>query len=182
MKATSTSSPKTAVMAKIGRPTNLIAYETFRNLEAAKSGARAPVRFLRPRVIIYGLLLAAVSLLMLYGLVSRDTLTLSVLRDRNPLFVTLSDGSVRNGYTLKIINREREARTIRISSAGLEPAILSIMGRKTLDVIVPADDLRSVRFFIAGPPPQDGNAALTLRITDPKDGRTAQAKTSFRGP
>ena len=170
------------VMAKIGRPPNLIAYETFRNLEATKTGSRAPVRIFRPRIIVYGVLLAAVSLLMLYGLASRETLTLSVLRDRNPLYVTLSDGSVRNGYTLKVINRAREARTMRIGSQGLAGVALTVLGRKGLEVSVPADDIRSVRLFVAGPAPQSGNAPLTLTVSDTKDGRTAQAVTSFRGP
>ena len=140
------------------------------------------MRIFRPRIIVYGVLLAAVSLLMLYGLASRETLTLSVLRDRNPLYVTLSDGSVRNGYTLKVINRAREARTMRIGSQGLAGVALTVLGRKGLEVSVPADDIRSVRLFVAGPAPQSGNAPLTLTVSDTKDGRTAQAVTSFRGP
>ncbi|MDD9907970.1 MAG: cytochrome c oxidase accessory protein CcoG [Rhodospirillaceae bacterium] len=171
-----------AVMAKIGRPPNLIAYETFRNLEATKAGSHAPIRFLRPRIIVYGLLLALVTGLTLYGLFSRETLSLSVLRDRNPLYVTLSDGSVRNGYTLKLINREREARIFRISSEGLAGAKLSVMGQQDLIVVVPADDIRSVRFFIAAAPPEGGNATMSLIVTDSKDGRSARAETSFRGP
>ena len=35
----------------------------------------------------------------------RATLDINVLHDRNPLFVTLSDGSIRNGYTVKILNK-----------------------------------------------------------------------------
>ena len=170
------------VMTKIGRPPNLISYETYRNLEAAKRGERAPVRFLRPRIIAYGVLLCAVSALMLYGLFSRETLSLSVLRDRNPLFVMLSDGSVRNGYTLKIINREREARIFRVEMAGVEGGKLSLMGGVMRDVEVPADDLRSVRLFVLGPAPSDGKQDLTITVTDPVDGRRATDQTTFRGP
>lgn len=85
------------IMKKVGRPPNLIAYDTFRNLEAAKTGGRAPVRLLRPRTIFYGVLILALTAVMGLTMTSRETLTLNVLRDRNPLFVTLSDGRVQIG-------------------------------------------------------------------------------------
>jgi cytochrome c oxidase accessory protein FixG len=171
-----------SVMEKIGRPKNLIAYETFRNLEARKTGVRAPVRFFRPRIIVYGVLLGALSLLMLYGLFSRETLTLSILRDRNPLYVTLSDGSVRNGYTLKVINREREPRSFRIEAPGVSGVKLNVMGRTTPVVDVPADAVGSVRVFVSGPVPDEGKKDLSISVTDTADGRTAVSETTFRGP
>ncbi len=171
-----------AVMAKIGRPPNLIGYETFRNLEASKAGDYAPVRFFRPRVIVYGVLIGALSLLMVYALLSRDTLTLSILRDRNPLFVTLSDGTVRNGYTLKIINRAHETRSFRVSITGVSSSKLAIVGEREAIVQVSADDIRSAKVFVSGPPPADGKQSMTITVTDMKDQRTVGEATTFRGP
>ncbi|NKB56860.1 MAG: cytochrome c oxidase accessory protein CcoG [Alphaproteobacteria bacterium] len=170
------------VMAKIGRPPNLIGYETFRNLEAANSGRYAPVRFFRPRVIVYSVLIAALALLMVYALFTRDTLSLSILRDRNPLYVTLSDGSVRNGYTLKIINRKHEPRFFRIDASGMAGSKLVVMGLREPEIDVSADDIRSVKVFISGPSPAGGKQALTIAVTDTQDGRTASEATTFRGP
>jgi len=171
-----------AVMAKVGRPPNLIAYETFRNLEARKSGGHAPVRFFRPRIVVYAVLLGIVSLLMLYALFSRDTLTLNILRDRNPLYVTLSDGSVRNGYTLKIINRAHEIRRFRIEHAGVANAQLTVFGRKKAEIEVPADDILSAKVYVSGPAPAGGKQGLTISVTDTADNRTARDATTFRGP
>jgi cytochrome c oxidase accessory protein FixG len=170
-----------AVMSKIGRPPNLIGYETFRNLEAAKTGGHAPVRFFRPRVIVYSVMIVALSMLMVYALFTRDTLSLNILRDRNPLYVTLSDGSVRNGYTLKIINREREARPFRVEITGLSNARLAITGLREPEFEVPADDIRSVKVFVSGPSPAGGKQDLTISITDLVDGRTVREATTFRG-
>ena len=54
---------------------------------------------------------------MLMALLLRPDLDVNVLRDRNPLYVKLSDGGVRNGYTVKLLNklyaRERSASALR---------------------------------------------------------------------
>ncbi|MFC7607252.1 FixG Ig-like domain-containing protein [Teichococcus aestuarii] len=69
--------------------------------------ARQPVRFSRPRTWMYAGVLGAVALVMLGAFLLRDTATLTVLRDRAPLYVRLSDGALRNAYTLKLANRRR---------------------------------------------------------------------------
>ena len=67
---------------------------------------------------------------MLIGLSARAAVDVNVLHDRNPLFVTLSDGSIRNGYTVKILNKSREPQVYELSIAGLEGATLSVVGEE----------------------------------------------------
>lgn len=55
--------------------------------------------------MFYAVVLAAVGLVMLAALIRREPVDLNVLRDRNPVFVRLSNGDIRNAYTLKIMNR-----------------------------------------------------------------------------
>ena len=76
------------------------------------------IRWVRPRTIVYVVLLALVGLAMLISLSLRATVDINVLHDRNPLFVTLSDGSIRNGYTIKILNKTREARSLHARRGG----------------------------------------------------------------
>lgn len=111
------------VMTKLHRPTGLVAFETLANLAASTAAtagvapgpvrhvcgmkARQPVRFSRPRSWLYAGVLAAVALVMLGAFLLRETATLAVLRDRAPLYVRLSDGGIRNAYTLKLGNRTR---------------------------------------------------------------------------
>ena len=46
----------------------------------------------------------------------RSPIDLNVTPVRNPTFVTLSDGSIRNGYTLKILNKRHDLRSFAITT------------------------------------------------------------------
>jgi polyferredoxin len=82
-------------------------------------------------------------------------LDVHVLRDRNPVFVRLHDGAVRNGYTVKIANRGLRSRTVAVSVEGPEHARLTTPGARTpqrvLEVELPANEVRAVRVFITVP-------------------------------
>ena len=60
---------------------------------------------MRPRVLLYAGAMVVVSLIMVVALVLRPELGVNVLHDRNPLYVRLSDGGARNGYTIKLLNK-----------------------------------------------------------------------------
>ncbi|NOX93886.1 MAG: cytochrome c oxidase accessory protein CcoG, partial [Alphaproteobacteria bacterium] len=89
------------IMKKIDRPRGLIDYDTDKNEIRREKGEKTSVRIIRPRTIVYALVLGLIAALMAYGLSSRATMELNVLRDRTPPFVQLSDGSIRNAYTVK---------------------------------------------------------------------------------
>ena len=65
---------------------------------------------------------------MLFSFATRRTVDLDVLRDRNPDFVTLADGAVRNGYTLKLMNRNDESRMFDLTVGGLQAREIKIIG------------------------------------------------------
>ena len=169
------------IMLKVDRPTGLIAYDTDAAVDAREAG-RAPVyRLIRPRTIYYAVALAIVSTLMLWGLSHRQSMDLHVVRDRNPLFVRLHDGSIRNGFTLKISNRTFEPRTYRVGFTGIQGAMLKTPGepsaRDSLTVAVEPDSVRAVRVFVSAPQPAAAmaNAAFSIGA----DGRTQAVNTVF---
>ncbi len=108
------------IMHKIGRPTGLIAYDTHVNVERRKRGEAARIRLIRPRTILYAVLILVVGGIMLVQLLNRSTIDLNVIRDRSPPFVRLADGSVRNDYTLKLINMAPVTRHVAIEVTGLD--------------------------------------------------------------
>jgi polyferredoxin len=61
-------------------------------------------------------------------LLARGDFELSVLADRSPLYVQLSDGSVPNAYTVKILNKQSAARQYVLRITGLPGARLTIAG------------------------------------------------------
>ncbi|MGD9868049.1 MAG: cytochrome c oxidase accessory protein CcoG [Hyphomicrobiales bacterium] len=176
------------IMDKVGRPRGLIAYDTVGNLEAAAKGSSERVRLLRPRVIGYAALFALVGLVMLVALANRTVLEVNVLRDRNPLYVTLSDGSVRNGYTLKILNKRNEPRRFGLTVTGLPAADIRVVGYENEadpSIEVAPDGLRSLRVFVTlakGRAETIGHDAVPFDfvVTDRTDGTSTSNDTSFR--
>ncbi len=106
------------VMERIGRPRELITLDTERNQAAADRRASRRARAsVRPRTLIYCRDPApSLGIGVLIGLSARSSVDINVLHDRNPLFVTLSDGSIRNGYTIKILNKSRADAALRRST------------------------------------------------------------------
>lgn len=168
------------IMDKVGRPRGLIAYDTVAGLETQAAGAASRPKFFRARTIIYAILIAIVGIVMLIGLVSRADTELTVLRDRNPLFVKLSDGGIRNGYTVKILNKQRVARSYSLSVEGLDGATLSIVGQPGLSVAVDADRLRSLRVHVTAPGKGSAVSDFSLTVKEVLSGTVFDRATTFR--
>ena len=143
------------IMKKIDRPKGLIAYDTDANIERRARGDQAQVKLIRPRVLFYFAMIGAVSLVLLLGLTTRASFEVNVLRDRNPSFVRLSDGSIRNGYTLKLINREGVERSFAVSIDGLDGLAAKSVGLdiegSEFDVLVGPSDVRSLKVYVTVP-------------------------------
>ena len=177
------------IMDKVGRPRGLIAYDTSCNLAAA-GHETIPIKLLRPRVVFYATAMVIVGVVMLTALLLRPDLEVSVLHDRNPIYVRLSEGGLRNGYTVKLLNKLYEPRTYRLALEGLPGANLSIIGAEHQTgpaVTVPPDDLQSLRLYVTLD--KEGAAALSgegtdfsLVVTDAANGGRAEHRATFRGP
>ena len=76
-------------------------------------------------VVAMAAAIAVVSAIMLVALMVRPDLEVSVLHDRNPIYVRLSDGGLRNGYTVKLLNKLYEPHAFKIGIDGLPGATLS---------------------------------------------------------
>ena len=178
------------IMTKVGRPTGLIAYDTFRKLDAAEEGTTEKIRFLRPRTMLYAGLIPLVLAVMFAGWINRSELEVNVLRDRNPLFVRLSDGGIRNGYTVKILNKKHEARDFRLSVAGVTNSKISIVGfegQERPTISVTPDDLRALRVYVSLGPDEVGKleheaSDMSFVVTDLGDSTQTLRKTTFRRP
>ena len=59
---------------------------------------------------------------------TRSLLDVNVLHDRNPVAVKLSDGSIRNGYTLRFLNKRGFDRVIAIDIDGPANAQIHVVG------------------------------------------------------
>jgi cytochrome c oxidase accessory protein FixG len=175
------------VMTKIGRPTGLIAYDTELNVKRRQRGEAPVYKLLRARTVLYALLIAGVGLAMLTGLALRSFTGISVLHDRNPLYVTLADGSIRNGYTIRVLNKRPIERTFTISAQGLDGARLEIAegsgADKNVVTVGPdrTDELRVLVFAPAGAK-LGKSTPIRFRIDDVASHETAGADDYFKAP
>ncbi|HHJ14917.1 MAG TPA: cytochrome c oxidase accessory protein CcoG [Gammaproteobacteria bacterium] len=102
------------VMDKMAYPRGLIRYTTENAMEGRQS------RVIRPRIIMYALVLAALSIGLIWAISQRTPLELDILRDRNALYRETARGLVENVYTLKLINMDERAHRFRLSVEGLK--------------------------------------------------------------
>jgi cytochrome c oxidase accessory protein FixG len=174
------------IMKKVGRPTGLIAYDTDINIARRREGKPPIYRIVRPRTAIYAGLIALVGAVMLYALLNRHYLEISVRHDRNPLFVALSDGSIRNAHTVHLLNKRSDIGTIELAVEGLSEAEVHVVG---LDAVVAGKPLipvgpdqgREVRVLVTIPPNRqtDRSTPLTFRATDVATRESAVATDHF---
>lgn len=171
------------VMDKIGLPHGLIRYDTENNQEARKTcGAKGALRWVRPRTVYYAAIMAIVGSLMLYAIITRASLELNVLHNRNPLFVQLSDGSIRNSYTIKILNKTHDDRAFSLSVQGLDGAAIKLQGAGELDaghINVLADSVGQFRLLVDAPNTQDERSSVNFVIKDMVNGTEARHESYF---
>ncbi|MGA0604074.1 cytochrome c oxidase accessory protein CcoG [Caulobacter sp. KR2-114] len=143
------------IMLRLDRPRSLISYDTDAAVADRVAGRKPQYQFVRARTIYYAVALTLVSGLMVWGFIHRSPVVFDVLRDRNPTFVRLHDGAIRDGYTLKIANRSFQRQTYQVSLTGLPNYALKTPGAAPLtgpiSVVVEPNQVESVRLFVTVP-------------------------------
>jgi cytochrome c oxidase accessory protein FixG len=169
------------VMAQVHRPAKLIGYTSVADTQIAMAGGTPPSplkRLMRPRTLAYGLIWGGIGLAMLFSLGTRTRLDLSVQPDRNPQWVRLADGDIRNAYTVKLRNMESRPRTVEVAIAGIEGARLwSETGNRdsagtTIKLLLAPDQVAEARLFVAASAkgPEHADIDFSVRGLDAKAG------------
>jgi cytochrome c oxidase accessory protein FixG len=173
------------MMLRVDRPTGLIAYDTDVAVVARAAESEVPkYRLIRSRTILYAGLIVLIGCLMLYGLMTKATFEMNVLKDRSPPFVRLSNGEIQNGYTLKLVNKAKGARRMSISLEGAEGARMKIIGLENerttqFDVPVAAYGVDRYRVLVIAPVTGSPNV-ITFTATDSETGETDSNQVAFR--
>lgn len=179
------------MMARIGRESKLIGYTTELDARAEQAG-NPPVptlrRLLRTRTLVYFAVWCAIGIGMLAMLGGRTRLELSVLQTRNPLWVRLSDGAIRNGYEIKVRNLEARPREVEVTIGGVPGVVWTETGERAtagqrVRFRVEADKVAKERLFVAAPEagPQRSDLRFTVRALDPQ-GETVTTTSYFERP
>ena len=178
------------VMAKIGKPRGLIDYFALKDEPAERAGtAPVPVpvmkHILRPRTILYTSLWALVGFGLMFALFIRPEIDLTVAAVRNPIYITQSDGTIRNVYDVRLRNKHGEERLFQMSLSGAEGLVIGMEGQETAAVTVPADQSLQVRVYVdAGPQTEAAGEERTdfrFWVEDIAEGERASVATHFNG-
>ena len=184
------------VMEKIGKPQGLISYSSVRAYEKLTTGQMNQKEFgwssfIRPRTIVYLAVWTLIAAALMVHLATRDRLQVNVIHDRSPLFVRLSTGEIRNGYTVRLLNMQLEPRDFRLSIVGLEGAKMHLLNKppaRSFIVSVPGNKTKSLRVFVTMPKDKirEPHEAFYFRIEAlGKDGKVeerAEKKAIFEAP
>jgi cytochrome c oxidase accessory protein FixG len=160
-----------------GKLSNAIRHTSWRSL-------------VRVRTLVYFFVWAGIGLGMLTVLALRSSLDINVLHDRNPLYVQLGNGDIRNGYDVKILNMANEPRSIRLSLEGLPTGQMSLAsgegGNASGDVVlnVDPDKVLPVRVYVKADPKalSDSNVEFDFVARNIGGSEEAKSRMRFQGP
>ncbi|HWU04388.1 MAG TPA: cytochrome c oxidase accessory protein CcoG [Novosphingobium sp.] len=171
------------VMAKLGRPRGLIDYATLEDAEREKQG-QPPTPHAKliwhPRTLVYLGVWSAIGFALLFMLGTRQHISIAVSKDRNPPYMILSAGGVRNAYAVRLKNMEGRPRPMELTLDGVPGAKMwtedmpQSAAARSLKRMVAPDSTDPVRVYVVAP---DGTAeqklGFTLRALDAEGGSTS---------
>ncbi|MBE2275649.1 MAG: cytochrome c oxidase accessory protein CcoG [Rhodobacteraceae bacterium] len=161
------------IMDKIGKPRELIGYLALTDETRERAGEppqSAWKHVFRPRILLYTALWSAIGVGLVVALFLRAAIDVNVTPVRNPTYVTLSDGTIRNTYDLRLRNQHGEERWFQITVDAPEPLGLGIEGAEGARVLVAANETAQVRVYVTAPPDSAaagaGRTDITLWVSD----------------
>lgn len=167
------------VMEKINKPKGLIRYMSQDEAE----GRPRKTMFQHTRTWVYVAIILVGLGGILWGLTHLGSLTLSVLHERQPLYVVMSDGSIQNKYEFKVLNKTAADFPVKVSIEGGIPGqvLLGLDG----DPATNHGRVTSFTVFVRAPAAaiKEEATPLTFRIVHPENpGIIATYDSTFYAP
>jgi cytochrome c oxidase accessory protein FixG len=176
------------MMAKIGKPRGLIDYIALSDEPRERAGTPPrPIwqHIFRVRTMMYTALWSIVGIGLVFALFVRPEIEMTVAPVRNPTFVTMSDGSIRNTYDVRLLNKHGESRPFQITLTENDDLSLSLEGHEGNTVNVPANDTYLQKVYVVAPRESDAAASertsFRLWVEDLTTGDRAHNDTVFNG-
>lgn len=176
------------IMDRIGKPRGLIGYMALKDEAAERAGGHPKnvwKHIFRPRTLLYTALWSAVGIGLIVALFVRSPIDLNVTPVRNPTFVTLADGSIRNSYEVRLRNKHGEDRPFRISLTSEADLQIALEGTQEMVVTVPADQTQTERVYVTAaagsPAATEDRTAIRLWAEDLESNDRVSVDTVFNG-
>ncbi|MGL4576815.1 MAG: cytochrome c oxidase accessory protein CcoG [Burkholderiaceae bacterium] len=162
------------VMDKMQYPRGLIRYGTQREMSQQQADKGLLRHVLRPRVMIYGGILVAVSAALLASLVMRSDFKVNVVRDRAVIARIVAPGDVENVYRLQVMNAAEEVRRFSIDVSGLTG--IKIVSEQQLELGAAQSKWATVRVTVpvGAAPPGSQPIAFNIRSIDESESEVTE--------
>jgi len=167
------------VMDKVGLPRGLIRYSTENAIEGKVAEKDILRRMFRPRIIVYAVILVAVSAALLVALHLRTPFKADILRDRGSLARELAGGVIENNYRIQLINAAEHPVSYTLRASGLTGLEVA-----PAEIHVDAATTRLVAITIQAPGDSvpAGSSKIMLEIVANDQSGSVLEKTTFYGP
>ena len=176
------------MMDKVGKPRGLVDYLALSDEARERSGEKPRSvwkHIFRPRTMLYTALWSLVGFGLVFALFIRSDIEMTVAPVRNPQFVVLSDGSVRNTYDVRLLNKHGEDRPFRLTVKGDPSMRIQLEGSVYETITVPANETYLQRVYVVVPPAAGAASAertdLRFWVEDLTTGHRAYKDTLFNG-
>lgn len=161
------------VMDKMGYPRGLIRYSTQNAIDSKGT------HVLRPRVLLYGLLLGGIFAAWLWGVTHRTPLIVEAIRDRNALYRVVEGGAVENGYTLRVVNKDNTTRELRIEVKAADGIELIDAGKT---VTAGPEEVLTLPLTLRAPEGVRGQKPVTFEVKSVDGAISEHVESNFFGP
>ena len=122
---------------------------------------------------------------LVYALFIRAEIEASVAPIRNPTFVTMSDGSIRNAYEIRLRNKHPEERLFHVTISADLAARIELEGTSYTSVNVAPDSTLKLRAYVTSAPSSafsdEHTSDLRFWIEDLGNGERVHVDTTFNG-
>jgi cytochrome c oxidase accessory protein FixG len=113
------------IMDSMGFPRGLIRYDSEANL-AQPEPARPRLHWKRLKVVGYGVSIVLMLAYLVFSISARSSFEGAVTQVRQPLFVVLSNGDIRNRYQIRVTNKLGVPETFSVAIKGLPESALDM--------------------------------------------------------
>ena len=168
------------VMDKMNYPRGLIRFSTQNAMAAGWDSARMWRRVFRPRVLVYGAVLVALTAGLVWSLAARTPLKVDVVRDRAALSRIAAGGRLENVYRLQVMNATEQRQTYRITASGLDG--LTLASPAALEVGPAESRWVPVRLQITFGSATPGSHPIEFSVSDAAGSSRVSEKSVFLVP
>ncbi|WP_374349433.1 cytochrome c oxidase accessory protein CcoG [Chitinimonas sp.] len=171
-----------SIMDKMGYPRGLVRYTTENALAHKYPESQIRKHILRPRVVMYSLVLAVVIGVVTWSLLHKVPVTVGIARDRNVMVRETDEGLLENSYRLQIQNTDEKPHRFTIAVHGMNDMRVLTDHGKEVEIPANGEALVAVRVQVEPQNATRGSKKFWFDVVSVDDPRLkVSEKASFIG-